>query len=76
MENYESFYSRGRAAALSCGRLMLGDPLLRFTAFEKESLEGYMKELEALPDEEDDFIDLCLGKYRKVKGFQPASYGL
>lgn len=76
VENNQSFYSRGRAAALTCGRLMLGDPLLRFTAFEKESLEGYMKELEALPDEEDDFIDLCLGKYRKVKGFQPASYGL
>ena len=26
VENNQSFYSRGRAAALTCGRLMLGDP--------------------------------------------------
>ena len=55
---------------------MLGDPQLRFTAFEKESLLGYLKELEASPAAEDDFIDLCLGRYRKVSGFLPAAYGL
>jgi methanol--5-hydroxybenzimidazolylcobamide Co-methyltransferase len=35
-----------------------------------------MKEMEALPDNEADFIDLCLKRYGKVKGFKPASYGL
>ena len=55
---------------------MLGDPLLKLTAFEKESLQGYMRDLEALPDTEEDFIGLCLHKYNKVKGFNPASYGL
>jgi hypothetical protein len=46
------------------------------TYFEKDSLLEYMKELESLPDTEEDFIDLCLKKYRKVKGFKPSSYGL
>jgi methanol--5-hydroxybenzimidazolylcobamide Co-methyltransferase len=32
--------------------------------------------MQALPDTEEDFIDLCLHKYSKVKGFLPAAYGL
>jgi methanol--5-hydroxybenzimidazolylcobamide Co-methyltransferase len=76
VDNHESLYARARAAAIRCGELILGDPQLRLTVFEQESLQGYMKEIEALPDKEPDFIDLCLKKYSKVKGFQPASYGL
>lgn len=71
-----SFYARGRAAAHACGTLLLGSRRLQFTAFEKESLLGYMKELDSLPDREEDFIDLCLDRYGKVKGFKPGSYGL
>jgi methanol--5-hydroxybenzimidazolylcobamide Co-methyltransferase len=76
VDNNESLYIRGKAAAIKSGELMLGDPRLRFTAFEKDSLMGYMKEMDALPDNEADFIDLCLKRYGKVKGFRPASYGL
>lgn len=76
VDNNESYYVRAKAAATTCGELMLGDPQLRFTAFERESLLGYLKEMEALPAKEDDFIDLCLEKYGKVKGFLPAAYGL
>jgi methanol--5-hydroxybenzimidazolylcobamide Co-methyltransferase len=76
VENNESFYSRARAAALKSGELMLNDSQLQFTVFDKESLHKYMKELESLPDTEDDFIDMCLTKYSKVKGFNPASYNL
>jgi methanol--5-hydroxybenzimidazolylcobamide Co-methyltransferase len=76
VDNHESLYARARAAAIRCGELILGDPRLQLTVFEQESLQGYMKELEALPDKEADFIDLCLRKYSKVKGFQPANYGL
>jgi methanol---5-hydroxybenzimidazolylcobamide Co-methyltransferase len=76
VDNNESLYARGRAAAITCGELMLGDPRLVFTAFEKESLLGYMKELASLPDKEEDFIDICLKKFGRVKGFSPASYGL
>lgn len=76
VDNNESLYSRAKAAAITCGELLLGDPRLLLTAFEKGSLLGYMKEMDALPDREDDFIDICLKKYGKVKGFNPASYGL
>jgi len=75
VENSTSLYSRARAAALKCSELLLGDPLLRFTSFEKDSLLGYVKELESLPAEEGDFIDLCLGRYERVKGFRPQAYG-
>jgi methanol--5-hydroxybenzimidazolylcobamide Co-methyltransferase len=76
VDNNESLYSRGKAAATKCGELMLGDPKLKLSVFEKESLEGYMKDMKALPDKEADFIDMCLKKYANVKGFQPKAYGL
>lgn len=76
VENNDSCYARGRAAAITAGQLMLADTRLRLTTFEHASLMEYMKELECLPDKEGDFIDLCLHKYRKVKGFRPESYGL
>jgi methanol--5-hydroxybenzimidazolylcobamide Co-methyltransferase len=76
VDNNESDYARARAAAMTCGELMLGDPQLQFTTFEKESLLDYMKELETLPEKEDDFIDLCLDKYAHVTGFLPQAYGL
>jgi methanol--5-hydroxybenzimidazolylcobamide Co-methyltransferase len=75
-DNHESLYARARAAAIRCGELILGDPQLRLTVFELDSLQRYMKEIDALPDHEADFIDLCLKKYSKVKGFRPESYGL
>jgi methanol--5-hydroxybenzimidazolylcobamide Co-methyltransferase len=74
--NNASLYSRAKAAAQKCGELMLGDANLKLTAFEKESLQGYMKDMEALPDNEGDFIDMCMKKYAKVKGFIPAAYAL
>jgi methanol--5-hydroxybenzimidazolylcobamide Co-methyltransferase len=74
--NNASLYSRGKAAAVKCGELMLGDANLKLTAFEKECLNNYMKDMEALPDKEEDFIDMCMKKYSKVKGFNPANYGL
>jgi methanol--5-hydroxybenzimidazolylcobamide Co-methyltransferase len=76
VDNNESYYTRARAAAMTCGELMLADPQLRFTSFEKTSLLDYMKEMEALPAKEEDFIDLCLDKYHQVKGFMPQAYGL
>lgn len=76
VDNNESYYARAKAAAMTCATLMLADHQLRFTAFEKEAMLGYLKELESLPASEADFIDLCLKKYSKVKGFLPAAYGL
>ncbi len=76
VDNNQSYYARGRAAAITCGRLILGEPRLRLTAFEHDALTGFMRELDALPDDEQNFIDLCLKRYGKVKGFRPSSYGL
>jgi methanol--5-hydroxybenzimidazolylcobamide Co-methyltransferase len=76
VDNSDSYYTRARAAAMTCGELMLADPQLPFTTFEKESLLSYMKEMESLPADEEDFIDLCLKKYSQVNGFLPEAYGL
>lgn len=76
VDNNESLYVRAKAAATKCGELMLGDPKLKLTVFERESLQGYMKDMEKLPAKEGDFIDMCLKKYANVKGFVPSAYGL
>lgn len=54
----------------------MGDPKMKLTALEKKALQNAMKDLEALPDAEGDFISTCLDKYKNVKGFSRASYGL
>ncbi len=76
VENNESLYARAKAAAQKCGELLINNSDLILTNFENESLISYLKEIELLPEKEDDFIDLCLKKYSKVKGFKPESYGL
>lgn len=75
-ENHQSLYNRALAAALACGELILKDPQLRLTAYENDALTHYMEELEGLPDNEGDFIDLCLNKYARFKGFRRESYDL
>jgi methanol--5-hydroxybenzimidazolylcobamide Co-methyltransferase len=71
-----SNYASARAGAIKAGQIILGDPKMKLTGLEKTALEKAMKELEALPDAEGDFIDMCLNKYKNVHGFNPASYGL
>ncbi len=71
-----SNYASARAGAIKAGNIILEDPKMKITALEKNALTTAMKELEALPDAEGDFIDMCLNKYKDVHGFNPASYGL
>jgi methanol--5-hydroxybenzimidazolylcobamide Co-methyltransferase len=71
-----SNYASARAGAIKAGQIILEDPKMKITALEKNALTTAMKELEALPDAEGDFIDMCLNKYKDVHGFNPASYGL
>ena len=71
-----SNYASAKAGALKAGEIILGDPKMKLTALEKSALEAAMKDMEALPDAEGDFIDMCLDKYKDVHGFNPASYGL
>ncbi len=71
-----SNYASARAGAMKAGEIILADPKMKLTALEQKALETAMKEMEALPDAEGDFIDQCLAKYKDVFGFIPASYGL
>ncbi len=71
-----SNYASARAGAMKAGEIILGDPKMKLTALEKNALDTAMKEMEALPEAEGDFIDMCLDKYKDVHGFNPASYGL
>jgi len=72
----KSDYASGKAAALKAAEIILGDSKMKLTAFEKDALTKAKKDLEALPEKEGDFIDMCLKKYKGVKGFNPAAYGL
>ena len=72
----ESFYASARAGAMEAGNIILGDAKMKLTAHEKSALEKAMKDMEALPAKEGDFIDMCLKKYKDVKGFNPKAYGL
>jgi methanol--5-hydroxybenzimidazolylcobamide Co-methyltransferase len=71
-----SNYASARAGAIKAGEIIQNDPKMKLTALEKDALAKAMKDLDALPDAEGDFIDQCLDKYKDVYGFNPASYGL
>jgi len=69
-------YLSARAGAMKAGEIILGDSKMKLTTLEKDALTKAMKDLEALPDNEGNFVDMCLKKYKDVKGFNPGSYGL
>ncbi len=68
-------YASARAGALKAAAIINDDEKMKLTVLEQSALDGAMRDLEALPDAEGDFIDMCLDKYKNVKGFNPASYG-
>ena len=69
-------YLSARAGAIKAGEIILGDSKMKLTSLEKEALTKALKDLKALPESEGNFIDMCLKKYKDVKGFSPKSYGL
>lgn len=73
--NADSYYLRSRAAVLKTAELIAGDKKLTLTEHEREALDKARREVEALPDNEGDFVDMCLSEYKKVPGFDPTSYG-
>jgi methanol--5-hydroxybenzimidazolylcobamide Co-methyltransferase len=72
----KGYYASSRAAAIKAGEIILADAKMKLTAHEKGALTKAMADLKALPDTEGNFIDMCLAKYKDVKGFNPKSYGL
>ncbi len=71
-----SNYASAKAGAIQAGEIILGDAKMKLTAHEKAALTKAMADMKALPDTEGNFIDMCLSKYKDVKGFSPKSYGL
>jgi methanol--5-hydroxybenzimidazolylcobamide Co-methyltransferase len=69
-------YLSARAGAIKAGEIIMGDSKMKLTTLEKDALTKALKDLKALPDNEGNFIDMCLKKYKDVKGFNPKSYGL
>ncbi len=72
----KGYYASARAGALKAAEIIRNDPRMKLTAHEREALDNAVRELEGLPDDEGNFIDMCLDKYKAVKGFNPANYGL
>ena len=72
----KSNYVSARAGAMKAGEIIQKDKKMKLTALETQALETAMKDLRALPEDEGNFIDMCLNKYKNVKGFNPKSYGL
>ena len=72
----EGYYVSARAGALKAGEIIRNDPKMQLTKHEQEYLDKAMKDLEAMPDKEGDFISQCLDRYKNVKGFNPKNYGL
>ena len=72
----KSNYASARAGAMKAGEIILNDSQMKLTQLEQKALDAAMKEMEALPDAEGDFIDMCLDRYKDVKGFNPKSYDL
>jgi methanol--5-hydroxybenzimidazolylcobamide Co-methyltransferase len=69
-------YLSAKAGAIKAGEIIMGDSKMKLTTLEKDALTKALKDLKALPDNEGNFIDMCLKKYKDVKGFNPKSYGL
>lgn len=73
----KGYYTRARAGAMKAGEIILADTKFKLTAFEKAALEGAMKQMDALPEDEGKFLDKALPKYSKlVPGLKLDAYGL
>lgn len=75
-----NIYERSKAAAVMGTRILLDGYEKRelgLTRRQFSTLNRIFRELEALPDEEDLFLEMCLKKYQPlVPGFRPENYGL
>jgi methanol--5-hydroxybenzimidazolylcobamide Co-methyltransferase len=72
----KSNYASARAGAIKAGEIIHNDEKMKLTGLEQQALDNARRDLDALPDDEGNFIDMCLDKYKTVKGFNPKSYGL
>ncbi len=74
-----NYYLRAKAAGLKAAELIKAHndaKELQLTRKQREVLEGIIKELSALPDDEDKFFEYCCKKYADVPNFNLKNYNL
>jgi methanol--5-hydroxybenzimidazolylcobamide Co-methyltransferase len=75
----DSIYNRALSAGLAGAKILLGGyekRELELTVKQLEVLSDIIGRLEALPDEEDDFVEYALREYSDVPNFNPRNYDL
>ena len=75
----DNYYLRAKAAGLKAAELIKAHndaKELALTRKQREVLEGIIKDLSALPDDEDKFFEYCCKKYADVPNFTLKNYGL
>ena len=79
-ENGDNIYLRAKAAGLTAAKIIKGGyegKEIQLTNKQLEVLEGIIKDLEALPDDEDKFFEYCDKKYSElVPLYDKKNYGL
>ncbi len=79
VENGDNYYLRAKAAGLTGAKIIregYDKKELILTKKQLDVLDAIIKELSALPDDEDKFYDYCVKKYKDdVPHFNPKSYG-
>jgi methanol--5-hydroxybenzimidazolylcobamide Co-methyltransferase len=75
----KDIYLRAKAAGLTAAKVIKAgneSKELGLTAKQKDVLNGIIKELEALPDNEAKFFEYCNKKYADVPNYDKKNYGL
>ncbi|MCL2607674.1 MAG: methanol--corrinoid methyltransferase [Methanomassiliicoccaceae archaeon] len=75
----KDLYRRARAAGITGGKLIQEghkNKELLLTAKQKDVLDKIVKTLEALPEEESKFVEMCLKQYADVPAFDKKNYQL
>lgn len=77
-ENGNDLYLRAKAAGETAAKIIHNgytSKELPLTRKQLEVLENCQKQLAALPDNEDDFVEMCVEKYKDVPNFNMKNYG-
>ena len=77
-DNGNDLYLRAKAAGETAAKILMDgykSKELLLTRKQLEVLESSIQQFEALPDNEDAFVELCLEKYKDVPMFHPKNYG-
>ncbi len=79
LDDIKNPYLRARNAGLKGAKLLIdgyGKNAIRLSRKQLETLYRIIRDLESLPDDQDQFIELCLQRYSKDSGFKAENYEL